>query len=228
MDYYGLSYGLTFIALIITIAAQIYVNSTYSKYKKVRNARGISGKDAARMILDKNGLHDVKIGMVKGTLSDHYDPRTKTVNLSQSIYNGATVAAVSVACHECGHAIQDKDNYVFMRIRASLVPVVNLSSKLGYFAIVLGLIFSSFNLLLLGIATEVVILLFQLVTLPVEFDASGRALRQIENTGILSANEMNGSRKMLRSAALTYVASVASTAIEILRLLMIFNSRSRD
>lgn len=228
MDYYGLSYGLTFIALIITVAAQIYVNSTYSKYKKVRNARGISGKDAARMILDKNGLHDVKIGMVKGTLSDHYDPRTKTVNLSQSIYNGATVAAVSVACHECGHAIQDKDNYVFMRIRASLVPVVNLSSKLGYFAIVLGLIFSSFNLLLLGIATEVVILLFQLVTLPVEFDASGRALRQIENTGILSANEMNGSRKMLRSAALTYVASVASTAIEILRLLMIFNSRSRD
>lgn len=228
MDYYGLSYGLTFIALIITVVAQIYVNSTYSKYKKVRNARGISGKDAARMILDKNGLHDVKIGMVKGTLSDHYDPRTKTVNLSQSIYNGATVAAVSVACHECGHAIQDKDNYVFMRIRASLVPVVNLSSKLGYFAIVLGLIFSSFNLLLLGIATEVVILLFQLVTLPVEFDASGRALRQIENTGILSANEMNGSRKMLRSAALTYVASVASTAIEILRLLMIFNSRSRD
>ena len=228
MDYYGLSYGLTFIALIITVAAQIYVNSTYSKYKKVRNARGISGKDAARMILDKNGLHDVKIGMVKGTLSDHYDPRTKTVNVSQSIYNGATVAAVSVACHECGHAIQDKDNYVFMRIRASLVPVVNLSSKLGYFAIVLGLIFSSFNLLLLGIATEVVILLFQLVTLPVEFDASGRALRQIENTGILSANEMNGSRKMLRSAALTYVASVASTAIEILRLLMIFNSRSRD
>ena len=228
MDYYGLSYGSTFIALIITVAAQIYVNSTYSKYKKVRNARGISGKDAARMILDKNGLHDVKIGMVKGTLSDHYDPRTKTVNVSQSIYNGATVAAVSVACHECGHAIQDKDNYVFMRIRASLVPVVNLSSKLGYFAIVLGLIFSSFNLLLLGIATEVVILLFQLVTLPVEFDASGRALRQIENTGILSANEMNGSRKMLRSAALTYVASVASTAIEILRLLMIFNSRSRD
>ena len=228
MDYYGLSYGLTFIALIITVAAQIYVNSTYSKYKKVRNARGISGKDAARMLLDKNGLHDVKIGMVKGTLSDHYDPRTKTVNLSQSIYNGATVAAVSVACHECGHAIQDKDNYVFMRIRASLVPVVNLSSKLGYFAIVLGLIFSSFNLLLLGIATEVVILLFQLVTLPVEFDASRRALKQIENSGILSGDEMNGSRKMLRSAALTYVASVASTAIEILRLLMIFNSRSRD
>lgn len=228
MDYYSLSYGLTFIALIITVIAQIYVNSTYSKYKKVRNGRGITGKEAARMTLDKNGLHDVKIGMVKGTLSDHYDPRTKTVNLSQSIYNGVTVAAVSVACHECGHAIQDKDNYVFMRIRASLVPIVNLSSKLGYFAIVLGLIFSSFNLLLLGIATEVVILLFQLVTLPVEFDASRRALKEIENMGILADREMNGSRKMLRSAALTYVASVASTAIEILRLLMIFNSRSRD
>ena len=184
MDYY-FSYGLTFLALIITLAAQFYVNSSYSKYKKVKNSRGLTGKDAARMMLDKNGLNNVKIGVVNGLLSDHYDPRTKTVNLSNDIYYGASVASVSVACHECGHAIQDKNNYVFMRIRASLVPIVNLSSRLGYFAILFGLIFSLINLIWLGIFAEVAILAFQVVTLPVEFDASGRALKEIENMGIL-------------------------------------------
>ena len=156
MDYY-FSYGLTFLALIITLAAQFYVNSSYSKYKKVKNARGLTGKDAARMMLDKNGLNNVKIGVVNGLLSDHYDPRTKTVNLSNDIYYGVSVASVSVACHECGHAIQDKNNYVFMRIRASLVPVVNLSSRLGYFAILFGLIFSLINLIWLGIFAEVAV-----------------------------------------------------------------------
>lgn len=228
MDYYVISYGLTFIALIITIGAQVYVNSSYSKYKKVKNSKGISGAEAARMILDKNGLGNVKVGMVKGVLSDHYDPRTKTVNLSSDIYNGTTVAGVSVACHECGHAIQDKDNYTFMRIRSSLVPIVNLSSKLGYFAILIGLIFSLMNLVWIGIFAEVIILAFQLVTLPVELDASKRALKEIETSGILSNRELTGSKKMLRAAALTYVASVASTVIEIFRLLLLARSRSRD
>lgn len=228
MDYYYLSYVLTFLALIITVAAQVYVNSSYSKYKKVKNARSMTGKEAARMMLDKNGLQNVKIGVVKGTLSDHYDPRTKTVNLSSDIYNGTTVAGVSVACHECGHAMQDKDGYVFMRIRASLVPVVNFSSKLGYFAILLGIIFGAMNLVWIGIFAEIAILAFQLVTLPVEFDASKRALKEIENMGILSSDEMRGSKRMLRSAALTYVASVAATVIEIFRLLLIARSRSRD
>ncbi len=227
MDYY-FSYGLTFLALIITLAAQFYVNSSYSKYKKVKNARGLTGKDAARMMLDKNGLNNVKIGVVNGLLSDHYDPRTKTVNLSNDIYYGASVASVSVACHECGHAIQDKNNYVFMRIRASLVPIVNLSSRLGYFAILFGLIFSLINLIWLGIFAEVAILAFQVVTLPVEFDASGRALKEIENMGILAADEKSGSKRMLRSAALTYVASVAATSLEIFRLLLIARSRNRD
>lgn len=227
MDYY-FSYGLTFLALIITLAAQFYVNSSYSKYKKVKNARGLTGKDAARMMLDKNGLNNVKIGVVNGLLSDHYDPRTKTVNLSNDIYYGVSVASVSVACHECGHAIQDKNNYVFMRIRASLVPVVNLSSRLGYFAILFGLIFSLINLIWLGIFAEVAILAFQIVTLPVEFDASGRALKEIENMGILAADEKSGSKRMLRSAALTYVASVAATSLEIFRLLLIARSRNRD
>ena len=227
MDYY-FSYGLTFLALIITLAAQFYVNSSYSKYKKVKNARGLTGKDAARMMLDKNGFNNVKIGVVNGLLSDHYDPRTKTVNLSNDIYYGVSVASVSVACHECGHAIQDKNNYVFMRIRASLVPVVNLSSRLGYFAILFGLIFSLINLIWLGIFAEVAILAFQIVTLPVEFDASGRALKEIENMGILAADEKSGSKRMLRSAALTYVASVAATSLEIFRLLLIARSRNRD
>ncbi len=227
MDYY-FSYGLTFLALIITLAAQFYVNSSYSKYKKVKNARGLTGKDAARMMLDKNGLNNVKIGVVNGLLSDHYDPRTKTVNLSNDIYYGTSVASVSVACHECGHAIQDKNNYVFMRIRASLVPIVNLSSRLGYFAILFGLIFSLINLIWLGIFAEVAILAFQVVTLPVEFDASGRALKEIENMGILAADEKSGSKRMLRSAALTYVASVAATSLEIFRLLLIARSRNRD
>lgn len=228
MDYYVISYGLTFIAFLITISAQIYVNSSYSKYKKVKNSKGISGAEAARMILDKNGLSNVKVGMVKGVLSDHYDPRTKTVNLSSDIYHGTTVAGVSVACHECGHAIQDKDNYTFMRIRSSLVPIVSLSSKLGYFAILLGFVFSLMNLVWLGIIAEVIILIFQLVTLPVEFDASRRALKEIETSDILNNRELNGSKTMLRAAALTYVASVASTVIEIFRLILLAGSRNRD
>lgn len=228
MDYYFISYGLTIIALIITVGAQIYVNSSYSKYKRIRNTKGLSGAEAARMILDKNGLSDVKVGMVRGILSDHYDPRTKMVNLSSDIYNGTTIAGISVACHECGHAIQDKNNYVFMRIRSSLVPFVNLSTKLGYFAILFGLIFSLTNLMWLGIFSEVAILAFQLVTLPVEFDASRRALKEIEATGILDKNEMNGSRKMLVAAAFTYVASVASTVLELFRLLLLANSRDSD
>ncbi|MDD5888766.1 MAG: zinc metallopeptidase [bacterium] len=228
MDYYYISYALTILALIITTVAQIYVNSSYSKYKKVKNRRGLTGAEAARAVLDKNGLQNVKIGMVRGTLSDHYDPRTKTVNLSSDIYNGTTIAGVSVACHECGHAIQDKENYTFMRIRSSLVPIVNFSSKLGYFAILLGIVFSSINLIWLGIFAEIAILLFQLVTLPVEFDASRKALKELDAMQILDNSEMRGSKTMLRSAALTYVASVTSTIIEIFRLILLAGNRNRD
>ena len=212
-----LSYGLTFLALIVAISAQTYVNSSYSKYKKVLNTKRVSGADAARKMLDANGMSDVRINMVKGVLSDHYDPRTKTVNLSQDIYRGETVAAVSVACHECGHALQDKEGYVFMRIRASLVPLVNLSSKIGYFAILLGFLFSILDLIWIGIFAEIAILVFQLVTLPVE-----------EKMGLLTTSELKGSKTMLRAAALTYVASVTSTLLEILRLVLLAVSRNRD
>lgn len=223
-----LSYGLTILALIVAISAQTYVNSSYSKYKKILNSKRVSGADAARKMLDANGMSDVRINMVKGVLSDHYDPRTKTVNLSQDIYRGETVAAVSVACHECGHALQDKEGYVFMRIRASLVPLVNLSSKIGYFAILLGFLFSILDLIWVGIFAEIAILVFQLVTLPVEFDASRKALREEEKMGLLTTSELKGSKTMLRAAALTYVASVTSTLLEILRLVLLAVSRDRD
>ena len=223
-----LSYGLTILALIVALSAQTYVNSSYSKYKKVLNTKRVSGADAARKMLDANGMSDVRINMVKGVLSDHYDPRTKTVNLSQDIYRGETVAAVSVACHECGHALQDKEGYVFMRIRASLVPLVNLSSKIGYFAILLGFLFSILDLIWIGIFAEIAILVFQLVTLPVEFDASSKALREEEKMGLLTTSELKGSKTMLRAAALTYVASVTSTLLEILRLVLLAVSRNRD
>lgn len=223
-----LSYGLTILALIVALSAQSYVNSSYSKYKKILNSKRVSGADAARKMLDANGMSDVRINMVKGVLSDHYDPRTKTVNLSQDIYRGETVAAVSVACHECGHALQDKEGYVFMRIRASLVPLVNLSSKIGYFAILLGFLFSILDLIWIGIFAEIAILVFQLVTLPVEFDASRKALREEEKMGLLTTSELKGSKTMLRAAALTYVASVTSTLLEILRLVLLAVSRDRD
>ena len=222
------SYGLTILALIVAVGAQTYVNSSYSKYKKVLNTKRLSGADAARKMLDANGMNDVRINMVKGVLSDHYDPRTKTVNLSQDIYRGETVAAVSVACHECGHALQDKEGYVFMRIRASLVPLVNLSSKIGYFAILLGFLFSILDLIWIGIFAEIAILVFQLVTLPVEFDASRKALREEEKMGLLTTSELKGSKTMLRAAALTYVASVTSTLLEILRLVLLAVARDRD
>ena len=216
MDY-SLSYGFTIIAFFITLLAQIYVNSSYSKYRKIKNARGLTGKEAARMMLDRNGLNYVKVRAISGKLSDHYDPRSKTVNLSNDIYNGTSIASISVACHECGHAMQDKDNYVFMRFRASLVPIVNLSSKIGYFAILLGIIFSALDLIWIGIFAELAILLFQVITLPVEFNASRRALKEISAIGFLANNEISGSKKMLRAAALTYVASVMATLLEVFR-----------
>lgn len=225
MNDYFIYYGLTYFAIFITSVAQIFVTSTYRKYLRFSNEKGISGKEAARILLDKNGLEDVDVLEVNGFLSDHYDPTSKRVFLSNDVYNGKTVASVSVACHECGHAIQDKDDYVFMRIRAGLVPVVNFSSYAGYFAILLGVIFGSFNLIWLGILAEIVILLFQIVTLPVEIDASRRALKELNYTNLLNDDELHEGKIMLIAAALTYVASVASAIIEVLRLVLMFGRR---
>ena len=216
---------LMIISLVITLGAQLFVSGAYSKYSKVKNKKRMSGSEAARYILDKNGLKDVKVRRVGGYLSDYYDPRNKTVNLSSANYENASVGALSVACHECGHAIQDKVGYAFMRIRAALVPFVNFSSYAGYFAILFGCLFDSMNLIWFGIFAEMIILLFQIVTLPVEIDASKRAIKELDKYELLDKDELSGGKTMLIAAALTYVASVATTVIQILRLILTFGSR---
>ena len=222
MDYYFVVYGLTFIALIITVIAQMLINFTYGKYSQVKPSKDLTGKDIARYILDKNDLKNIRVVEVNGYLTDHYDPTRKEVRLSKKNYNGMSIASVSVACHECGHALQDKDGYLFMKIRASLVPIVNFSSYFGYLAIVLGVLFGAINLIWLGILLEVVILLFQIVTLPVEINASSRALKELDSTHFFNGNELNSGKKVLVAAAFTYVASVATTLIQILRLILMF------
>ena len=213
------------ITMLITLGAQAYINSWYIRTKKMPNDKKMTGKEVGRKILDANGLKKVKVEEQPGTLTDHYDPRNKVVRLSSDIYNNTSLASVSVASHECGHAIQDKDNYFFLRLRSSIVPLVNIASRLGYVAIMIGLIMGALGFLRIGIILEFVILAFQLITLPVEFNASSRALKQIKELGIVVADEHRYCRKMLTSAALTYVASVATAILEILRLLLIARDR---
>lgn len=227
MDYLFIIYGLPIIALVITLIAQGFVSSSYSKYSKVKNKRGITGKEAARYLLDKNGLSEVDVVETTGYLTDHYDPRSKVIKLSKKVYNDASIAAVSVACHECGHAMQDKVGYAFLKIRSALVPIVNFSSYAGYFAILFGCLFGVLNLIWVGIFAEVIILLFQIITLPVEVNASKRALQELERANFLNSNELKHGKTMLTAAALTYVASIATTIIQILRLFLIFG-RNND
>lgn len=226
MSYYGVEYGITLLVFLITILTQVFVSSSYSKYSKVKNERHITGKDAARYLLDKNHLEEVEVVEVGGYLSDHYDPSKKVVRLSRNVYNGDSVASVAVACHECGHAIQDKEGYSFMRIRAFLVPFVNFSSYAGYVSLMLGILFGTINLIWLGILLEVGILLFQFVTLPVEINASKRALVELDYAHFLNSQELKEGKTMLTAAALTYVASVATTFLEILRLVLLFGRRN--
>ena len=213
----------------VTVFAQARITSAYNKYKKIQNKRKISGFEVAKEILDKNGLSNVYVTEAKGQLTDCYVSDRKVIRLSTDIFHGTTIASASVAAHEVGHAIQDKENYTFLRIRNSIVPVVNLSSKFGYIVIFIGMIFGSFDLALLGILLLCAMLLFQLVTLPVEFDASKRAKEEVKKLNITSSEiENNGISTMLTSAALTYVASLATTLIEVLRLLLvILNNRDR-
>lgn len=229
MYYYGYGFDYTYILVIvgflITLGAQIFVKSSYSKYKKVETKSRLDGFEVARRILDSNGLNNIDIVEVQGELSDHYDPKRKVVRLSSDIFHGSTVAAASVAAHECGHAVQDKENYFFLRFRNALVPFANISSHVGYIAIVIGLIFGYMKLAWIGIALEMVILLFQIITLPVEFNASSRAAKFLAKEALIEKTEQVGSRKMLNAAALTYVASVLSTLLSILRLVLIVAGR---
>lgn len=227
-DYMIINYAIPFLGLLITSIAQIYVNNSYNKYKYQSLRKRITGAEVARNILDKNGLQNIKVVQVKGNLTDHYDPSKKVVSLSTDIYNGDTIAAASVAAHECGHAIQHKEGYTFLKIRSSLVPFVNFSTKIGYLVVMIGIIFSFPKIAVIGLILLLGMLLFQLVTLPVEFNASKRAKLQLTTLNIIDNNELKDSNTMLRAAALTYVASLISTLLQILRLALIVFGRRDD
>lgn len=229
----GLYYGfenlteimLLVIGTLVVVFAQIKVKSAYSKYIGVKCDKGLAGCEVARKILDNAGLNKVHVVEVKGELTDHYDPKQKVVRLSTEIFHGTSIASVSVAAHECGHAIQDKDNYTFMRIRASLVPIVNFINKFGYIATIIGLIAGIFNIIIVGIVMLIATMLFQVVTLPVEFDASKRAKKIISELNLANDTEQEGVEKMLSAAAFTYVAGVINTLFQLLRLIVRLDDR---
>lgn len=220
---------LILIVLIITIPliANMKITSNYNKYKKISNNNGLTGYDVARKILDNNGLNDIYVVETRGDLTDHYDPTKKVVRLSTDIYHGKTIAAASVAAHECGHAIQDKESYSFMRIRSAIFPVVNIATNISYIIIMLGFLMELMDMVYIGIALTSLGLLFQLVTLPVEFDASKRAKIQLQEYNLVTSNETVGVNNMLNAAAMTYVAGVLASLLQILRLILAANDRRR-
>lgn len=227
--YIIINWTIPLIGFLITLASQVYININYKIYKGHVNAKNKTGYDTARAILDANNLNDIDVIETKGTLTDHYDPNRKVIRLSTRVFHDASVASVAVAAHECGHAIQDKEGYNFLRIRSFLVPFVNFSTRLGYIVVFIGLLFSSYNVAMIGIALLMAMLLFQLVTLPVEFNASNRAKKEIEKLDMLNSDEKNGMSRMLTSAALTYVASLTTTLLQIFRLfLIVANNRDKN
>ena len=204
------------------------VNSTFKRYSAQRTRRGISGAQAAQRVLAANGIGNVRIERVSGSLTDHYDPRSNVIRLSDSVYGSSSVAAVGVAAHECGHAVQHEKGYVPLSIRSALVPVANFGANLAWPVFLMGLIFSIGPLLDIGILLFLAAVLFQLVTLPVEFNASSRALRLLESNGILYGEEIRDTRKVLSAAALTYVASLAASVLQLLRLIILAGGRRRN
>lgn len=237
MYYYGFdpTYILVIIGIIITMWAQGKMKTTFAKYSRVRSMSGMTGQEVARRILMANGIFDVTVEPVAGQLTDHYDPRSKVVKLSEVIYNSTSVAAVGVAAHECGHAIQDNQEYMPLRLRSAIVPVANLGSTLSWPMILIGVLmanagsYAGYSLISVGILCFSLAVLFQLVTLPVELDASRRALRQLNATGILPPEEQQQTRAVLSAAALTYVAAAASSMLQLLRLVILFGgNRRRD
>ena len=227
--YYDPTYMLIVISALISLFAQFLVNSRFSKYSRVRSRSGMTGAQAAERILQSQGIYDVAIQRVSGKLTDHYDPRNKTINLSDAVYASTSVAAVGVAAHECGHAIQHARGYAPLSFRSALVPVANIGSQLSWLFIILGIFFGgSHTLIMIGILMFSAAVLFQLVTLPVEFNASGRALKLLSETGILQKDEVSDTRKVLSAAALTYVAAAATAVLQLLRLLRLFGGNDRD
>ncbi len=225
-------------ALLFSLWASARVNSTFKKYSAIRNARGMTGAEAARAVLNANGVTDVRIEYVSGNLTDHYDPKNKVIRLSQDVYDAATPAAVGVAAHEAGHAAQYAAHYLPIRIRAAIIPATNIGSKLSVPLIILGLLLPGlrifapytefFNLIAwIGVACYSLCVLFQLVTLPTEFNASRRAVAAIERCGLLLPEEQQGAKKVLKAAALTYVAALSASLAQLLRLIIIVGGRQR-
>ena len=228
--YYGfdMTYLLVIAGMLLCLIASAHVNSVMKKYARIRNSSGMTGEEAARRILNNEGLYQVQIECLNSEDGDHYDPRTNTVRLSRPNFQNASITSVCVAAHECGHAIQHAKGYAPLSIRSALVPVVNIGSKIGIPLILLGVALSWNTVLIqIGIWTFVGAVLFQLVTLPVEFNASSRAIQKIEEYGIMTRNENQGSKKVLRAAAMTYVAAAASSVLQLLRLILLFGGERR-
>ena len=208
--------------LVLPLYAQMKVKSTYKKFAQVGSQKGMTGAQVARMILDQHGLYDVRVVPTQGVLSDHYNPATKTVALSESNYYESSIAGIAVAAHEVGHAIQHKEAYSWLTLRHKLVPVANISSNMSWIFVIIGIFASSTGFLLLGIVLLAAGVLFQIVTLPVEFDASKRAMNEVVALGIIGNNEERGARKVLNAAAMTYVAAAAVAVMELARLVLIY------
>lgn len=229
--YYDPTYILVLIGFVISLIASANVKSTFAKYDRQMSRYGLTGADAARKILDANGLYNIRIEHVRGSLSDHFDPRGGVIRLSDSTYNSTSVAAIGVAAHECGHAVQHQVGYTPIKVRNSIVPVVNICNYASLPLIVIGLILGSrgYGLAMLGVLLFCAVLVFQIVTLPTETNASKRALQTIEGMNLLNEDEIQGARRVLRAAAMTYFAAVASSALQVLRLFLIVqNSNRRD
>lgn len=229
--YWDPTYILVVIGAVICMIASARVKGTFNKYSQLRSMSGMNGAQVAQRVLQAAGIYDVQVRHVSGSLTDHYDPRTKTVNLSDPVYNATSVAALGVAAHECGHAIQHAKSYAPLSIRSALVPIANFGSMLAWPVILIGLLFntrSSGLIIDIGILLFSAAVLFQLVTLPVEFDASRRALVMLRTQGILADDELRYTRRVLKSAALTYVASAAAAILQLLRIILITNGRRRD
>ncbi|MCI7739754.1 MAG: zinc metallopeptidase [Lachnospiraceae bacterium] len=230
MYYYGFdpTYILLIIGMLLSLAASAKLKSTFAIYRRMESASGMTGAEAAQRILRNAGVYDVRIEPISGELTDHYDPRTKVVRLSEPIYNKTSLAAVGVAAHECGHAIQHATNYAPLSIRSAIVPIANFGSTLSWPLFLAGLVLSIRPLLTAGILLFTAAVLFQLVTLPVEINASSRALKLLNADGILAPQEVRGAKKVLTAAALTYVAALASSILQLLRLLILAGGRDRD
>lgn len=229
MYYFDPTYVLVLIGVILSLAASAKVRTTFEKYSRVRSSSGLTGAEAAERILRRAGIFDVRIERVSGNLTDHYDPRKKVLRLSDSVYGSNSIAAIGVAAHECGHAIQHQNSYIPLMFRNTLVPIVNFGSAIAWPLILIGLLLvGSQTLINIGIILFSLAVLFQLVTLPVEFNASKRAIERLGETGILYGDELRHSKKVLDAAALTYVAAAAASILQLLRLIILFGGRRRD